>query len=121
MLQKKATLAFPRLKELVKKGKKEEAKSVISSILNLLALRSQKGVKDLDGGLKRNIGLVENEAIEIDIGSFTKEPTLVNREVMREELKEKSSKLGAFLRKKDLELWHYYNERLEKVVQEKGV
>ncbi len=120
MLQKRATLAFPRLKELVKQGKKEEAKSVISSILNLLALRSQKGVKDLDGGLKRNIGLVENHAIEIDIGSFSKEPSLVNRQVMREELKEKSSKLSTFLRKKDLELWHYYNERLEKVVQEKG-
>ncbi|MBI2743407.1 MAG: hypothetical protein HYX48_05765 [Chlamydiales bacterium] len=116
-LQKRASLALSSLKSLVKKGKREEAKQTISSMISLLAARCQKGVGDSDSGLRRNMGLLDTHAISIDIGSFSKNPDLLLRANMEKEVKEKSLRLARWLKKSDPELSNYYDETVQKITQ----
>lgn len=114
-LQKRASLALNGLKRLVKAGKREEAKEIISSMLSLIATRCHKGIKDNDTGLRRNMGLLENEAIAIDIGSFSKEPALTLKPNLEKELREKTRRLALLLRKSDPELASYYEDTLQEL------
>lgn len=119
-LQKRASLALPSVKKLIRAGKKEEAKQAIASILNIMAIRCQKGIKDNDNGLRRNMGLLDNQAIAIDIGSFSKDHALAKPLNMEKELKEKTWRLSRYLEKNDKDLWHDYNVMLETLPQEKA-
>jgi len=68
LLQKKATLAFEYLQSLF--GKKEELLDAIESLLQLVALRNQKGIYDKDLQFYKNFGFRNGEAIEVDVGEF---------------------------------------------------
>jgi hypothetical protein len=112
-LQSRASLALQTVKKLVRDGKKDEAKQAIASILSNIALRCKKGIKDNDSGLKRNMGLIEGQAIAIDIGSFSKKPSLAQPINIERELREKTRRLSRFLEKKAPDLWEEYSATIE--------
>ncbi|MBF5059459.1 hypothetical protein [Candidatus Neptunochlamydia vexilliferae] len=70
LVQKRATLAFDHLKMLLQKGERKRAVEAISSLLEVVAKRSQKGIYDRDLQFFKNFGFLEDQAIEIDIGEF---------------------------------------------------
>lgn len=76
VLQYRADNAFKTLRRHLKQQDLDAAKHVVKEIVDFLQLRYRKGIKDLDPAPRRNIGLLENRAIAIDIGSFfhPKEP-----------------------------------------------
>lgn len=119
-LQKRASLAHSTVKKMIRDGKKEEAKRAIASILNNVASRCQKGIKDNDNGFRRNTGLLNGQAVAIDIGSFSKDPALAQRQNLQKEVKEKTWHLSRSLAKCDHELWHDYNTMIEALPQEKS-
>ena len=120
VLQKRASLALPLVKKLVRAQKRDEAKRSIQTIVNLIASRCAKGIRDHDNGMRRNMGIVEERAISIDIGSFSKDPKLAQAGKMRKEILEKTWRLRRFLKKSDAELLNSYENAVEKAVQEKG-
>ncbi len=72
LIQKRATLAPEHFKKLFASGDQERAESSLASLLSLLAKRVKMGVWDRDVRIVDNFGFIENEAVEIDIGSFSR-------------------------------------------------
>ncbi|MCB1106685.1 MAG: hypothetical protein KDK76_01145 [Chlamydiia bacterium] len=95
LVQKRATLAFNHLKNLYQEGKNQEAIEAITSLLNVVAKRSQKGIYDKDLQLFKNFGFIENQAVEIDIGEFRKDET---PNPMHDELKALSLQIHDFVK-----------------------
>jgi hypothetical protein len=86
LVQKRAKLLYPGLQELAEMGKIEEAKSALSSLVDLLVSRCQKGIFDKDPDLNTNFGLIGSRPIQIDIGRFKKDPSQVDVKVYKNEI-----------------------------------
>jgi hypothetical protein len=77
ILQKKQSLMIPLFKNCLKEGKREKAKEILDSFLDLVAYRARQGISNKDGSFLRNFGYDGEKVVQIDIGSFyfpTKEP-----------------------------------------------
>jgi hypothetical protein len=68
VIQKKADLIYDRLTSLIERKEIESAKKAVLSLLNLIVERGQKGLADLDQGLRNNYGFSEELPIQIDLG-----------------------------------------------------
>jgi hypothetical protein len=72
VVQKKGTLILPLLTSLIQNGLIEEGKQRIDQLVDLLEHRVQKRIIDSDCVITKNIGFLDDKAIYIDIGQFTK-------------------------------------------------
>lgn len=108
-LQRKAEFTKPKLKKLIRKKLIDEAKQCIDSMVGLIVERCQKGIQDRDPNFRRNVGFVGLNAIEIDIGSYSRDDTLS----LEEELVDKTAKLHKWLERKSPELVLYLDEVLK--------
>lgn len=70
IIQKRAFSIFEYLQDLMKQNDIEASKAVITSILDLIEARGQLGIEDDDTNCERNLGLIEGQAIQIDLGNF---------------------------------------------------
>ena len=114
-VQKKAELSLKDLKRTLLHARREKSEQLIQDILFFIHSRAQKEIKDHDTGLKRNFGVVEGKLVQIDIGSFSHEPSLKNKKVMEEELRKKTKRLARILTKKSPDLLAYYENLIEKL------
>ncbi len=74
LVQKKASLVYPRIAQIVKTEGIEAAKKAITGLVQLLVSRSEKGILDKDPDLNTNFGFIHNNIpVQIDIGRFRKE------------------------------------------------
>jgi hypothetical protein len=73
LIQKKAAKIYPTIDELTASGRYDEAKECINSLMTLLSKRIAKGINDNDPIFKKNFGFIGTQAVEVDIGSFSKE------------------------------------------------
>lgn len=89
MVQKRAYLIFDEITAHPEKGRE-----MISSILNLITMRNEKGIGDNDINCERNLGIINGTAVQIDVGEFY--PSIPKR-VTREELTTATLDLRAFL------------------------
>ncbi|MGE5196235.1 MAG: hypothetical protein ACM3JI_02770 [Anaerolineae bacterium] len=79
-VQKKATLLYPKIQELMSQSNLEGAKQALSKLLELISSREKRGIFDQDSNLCKNFGFIEegsisDRPIQIDIGRLQKEPT----------------------------------------------
>jgi len=111
-LQKTATLAFTHLRHKMKHQDIEGAKESLSSLLQLIVTRSKRGIADRDPILKRNFGFIGNQAVEIDLGSFSKNEDLKKPYVYKRELFYETLKLRKWVKKHYPELLSYLNEAI---------
>lgn len=109
VLQYKADNAFKTLRAHLKKQDLRAAKNVVKEIVNFLALRHQKGIKDLDPAPRRNIGLVETQAIAIDIGSFYHIEKPISEEEVKLGLIQDTRRMRKWLEKRSKELTDYFD------------
>ena len=116
-LQKKAEFTNPKLKKLIKQKKLDEAKQCIASIVDLIAERCRKGIRDRDQNIRRNFGFIGNQAIEIDLGSYTKDESLKSPEVFRTELLDKTEKFKQWLGRRNPELSLFLTERVNQILE----
>jgi hypothetical protein len=73
LVQKRATLVFPSIHQLVKTEGMDGAKEAISALVKLLARRCEKGIADKDPDLNTNFGFLHKIPVQIDIGRFRRE------------------------------------------------
>ncbi len=74
MLQKRADLVYPTVANLMERGDIDAAKTVITSVVDLLRRLDAEGVYGNDPVIKKNFGIVEGKAIQIDVGRFRVNP-----------------------------------------------
>ncbi len=72
IVQKKASLLYPSIQYLVATEGMETAKEAITSLINLLKSRREKGIYDKDPDLNTNFGFIDKTPVQIDIGRFSK-------------------------------------------------
>ncbi len=73
LVQKRADLVYPTIDALVKTEGADAAKEAITSLLNLLYQRSQKGIFDKDPDICTNFGFIGKTPVQIDIGRFRRQ------------------------------------------------
>ncbi|MFS8562990.1 MAG: hypothetical protein LVR00_01090 [Rhabdochlamydiaceae bacterium] len=83
ILQKRVNPLYPHLKRLMDEQKEEEAKHLISHLVSLLTKQYQKGIVNTDVDLFKNFGCLDQQTIELDVGSLKKETLLEQKEEIR--------------------------------------
>lgn len=86
LVQKKATLVYPTISELMKTEGSDAAKQAITTLIELLASRCQKGIFDKDPDLNTNFGFLGKTAVQIDIGRFRMEEAQRSSNEHRQEI-----------------------------------
>ncbi|SRR5581483_2432048 len=109
VLQYRADNAFKILRRHLKQQDLDAAKQVVKEIIDFLELRYQKGIKDLDPAPRRNIGLLKNRAIAIDIGSFFHPKEPMSREDVKRGLIQDTRRMRKWLHKRSEELTSYFD------------
>jgi hypothetical protein len=73
-VQKRAQLIYSRIAELMHNGDVDGAKQIITSVFSLIDFLGKKGVVDNDPILRKNFGLIDDVAVQIDIGKLRIDP-----------------------------------------------
>ncbi|MBS0604358.1 MAG: hypothetical protein JSS60_04880 [Verrucomicrobia bacterium] len=115
VLQYKADNAFKTLRFHLLHQDISSAKLVIREIFECLSARYEKGIKDLDPALRRNIGLLKDRAINIDIGSFYLANAPITNEEFRQELLNDTHRMRKWLKKRSKELTVYFDSLVEEI------
>lgn len=113
LLQRRATLAFPYIQNLIHKREMAEAKKAIESICNLIIERSKKGIYDEDAKIHRNFGFIDGKAILIDAGRLKRDEKRRDPKIRHADLEKITRKLGIFLEALSTEL----KDHLEKYIE----
>lgn len=117
-LQKRVEMPREKLRTLIQKNDLDEAKACIDSIVGLILERCQKGIRDRDPNIRRNLGFIGTHAVEIDLGSFTKEESQKQPEVYLAELEQNTRKLKIWLERHCPELSCYLSKQIETIERE---
>lgn len=110
-LQKAATPAYPTLAHLVEIQELEKAKVRLKSLLDLTIARCKAGVADHDAR-KRNFGFVGENAIELDLGSFSINEALKTTQNTHRIFLYETIKLRSWIKKYHPELTDFLEEKV---------
>ncbi len=114
-LQKRARLVYSKISQEMKNGNEQSAKRAITTLLTYLSHRAEKGIRDTDGGLKRNYGYIDDFPISVDVGSFTEDKRLQTPKAAQKELLRKTRRLRKWLTKNYPQLVSHFDAELKKV------
>jgi hypothetical protein len=112
VIQKKADLLVPTFKELLKKKDQAGVKAHLSSLIQLIKERGEKGISNHDLRIERNIGFSEGKAIEIDVGSF-KPRQKTAAEQLKKSTKKELFKLKQWVKKECPEFVDYVEKEIK--------
>ena len=113
ILQERAERVDDRVRRLMRLNQEQEAQRSLSSILTLLADLNQTQIINKDPAIKKNMGFVNNKAILIDIGSFTKSPSPLSPTQQKERLLKSTESFMRWLSKEYPSLANYLQEQLQ--------
>ncbi len=111
LLQHYAVPLEPHFETLLLKQEIGKAKESIDSLLDLIEVRCRKGFADRDF-INRNIGYIGTKAIEIDMGSFNRDPEMKHPLAIKRELFFVTLELREWLKIHSPELLNYCEEQL---------
>jgi len=110
-LQKRATPLSTHFAKLQARGADEEARKSIDSLLQMILTRCKKGFADRDI-INRNLGYIGTQAIEIDSGSFLRNPRMREAWIYKQELFYATLELKDWLKKNYPEMVGYLEDRV---------
>lgn len=113
VLQYRADNPFDMLRLHLAHKDLNSGKQVVKQIIDCLTDRYEKGIKDLDPALRRNIGLLKDRAIAIDIGSFFTSENVSNIIEKKQELIDDTRRMHRWLKKRSKELAEYLDTLVE--------
>jgi hypothetical protein len=114
-LQKRAILLEHHFAQLNKNKRDEDAKASIDTLLHLILSRCKKGFADRDI-FNKNLGFIDNRAIEIDTGSFYKDVRMQLPWIYKQELFYATLELKSWLKKHYPEMVDYLEERVSEEI-----
>lgn len=111
IVQRKATLVFPTLQNLMLKNRVAEAKEALGSLVKVLKTRLEKGIFDKDPDLNTNFGFIGAKAIQIDIGRLRYN----GERVTKDEIIRITDNLHQWLMTRYPELDTYLKEKIDEI------
>ncbi|MBY0529084.1 MAG: hypothetical protein K2P51_02725 [Rhabdochlamydiaceae bacterium] len=113
VLQRKATMAYATLLELIKVQDLSTARERLKSLVQFLIVRCQQGIADKDPLIRTNFGFLGETPIAVDLGPFSKDPTLALPEVYRPEILRITQSLKNWLNEKEPKLVPILEQELQ--------
>lgn len=98
LVQKRADLVYPALAKMVESEGLESAQVALTHLVDLLCLRSKKGIRDKDPDLNTNFGFIGQTPLQIDVGRFRIENASATDHVDRDEIIRITDNLNQWLR-----------------------
>lgn len=116
-VQKKADLLYPRLEALMEQKNIEGAEKAISSLVLLMDCFVKKGVVDNDPILKKNFGLIDEEAVQFDIGRLRLDPLSIQPHQYQQKIAKLTNSLKKWIEGNYPELLPHYEQTLRTQAQ----
>lgn len=116
LLQRKAKMLCPYIKDIMESGNTKEAKALLSKIIALVLWENQRGFGDNDHALMQNTGVLDGYPIHIDVGQFIQDDRYKDPQVARQELFSKTYKFLRWLKKHYPDLGQYFEVELRAVI-----
>jgi hypothetical protein len=117
LIQKKANLIYSRIAEVMANQDIERAKKIISSVFSLMDFLGSRGVIDNDPILRKNFGLIDDKAVQIDIGKMGIDPSRIHSSVHKQEIKGITAHFRIWIEQNYPELVSHFDESLESTIQ----
>jgi len=114
IVQKKASLIYPGLSQIIQAEGEKGAQVVIDNLIEFFIQRGKKGILDLDPKINKNLGLVGSQAMQIDLGRLCRDCNYRNRKIVHREIKRIIIPLQEWLNVHHPSLATYLNQRLPK-------
>lgn len=87
LVQKKASLIYPGLSQIIQIHGEKGAQIVIDNLIEFFVQRGKKGILDLDPKINKNLGLVGTQAMQIDLGRLCRDSNQKNPRIVYQEIK----------------------------------
>ncbi len=115
LIQKKANLIYIRITELMAQGDIEGAKGIITSVFSLIDHLGRRGVVDNDPILRKNFGLIDDRAVQIDIGRMRIDPVRAENLTYKSEVASITTSFKKWIEKNHPDLLAHFEANLERV------
>jgi hypothetical protein len=114
-MQKRAQLIYSRISEMMHNEDLEGAKRVISSVFSLIDYLGKSGVVDNDPILRKNFGLIDDIAVQIDVGKLRIDPERQQNYAYKKEVGSIVHSFKTWLEQNYPELFNHFEECLTKI------
>jgi hypothetical protein len=111
-VQKRAQLIYSRISELMHNKDIEGAKNIITSVFSLIDFLGKKGVVDNDPILRKNFGLIDDVAVQIDVGKLRIDPVRQSNLAYKQEVGSITNSFKVWLEKNYPELSEHFEQCL---------
>jgi hypothetical protein len=118
LVQKKATLVYPALKNYLKSHDVEGAKKALASLIDLFFWKWEQGIADNDPLIRTNYGFTQGKALQIDVGPLFKQAVLP--EEQKRQIQKISASLRSWLSENAPELTTFLDQELQKHLSSEG-
>ncbi len=115
VLQKRFTLIFPALEQMLQKDDRDGIKQLITSLAELHLESSRKGISDHDPVLAKNYGWDGSKAVHLDVGRFVEDKMAKNDINLRAQFEQMTPILVEWLQQNDPELFEHYKATLDRL------
>lgn len=115
-VQKHAHLIYSRISELMHNGNIEGAKNIITSVFSLIDFLGKKGVFDNDPILRKNFGLIDDIAVQIDIGKLRIDPVRQQTLAFKKEVGSITHSFKKWIEKNYPELSQHFEQCLKDIL-----
>ena len=116
MIQRKASLLCPTIKEMMAVNKTEETKALLDTLLYMILNEYKQGFADNDHALMQNTGIYKGKPIHIDVGQFVRNLSVKNSPTYHQEIFNKTWKFRNWLEAHYPELAKHLHGRLEEII-----
>lgn len=104
LIQKRAAGLYQTLDQMIQEKRLEDAKTILTKLVQFLAFRAHKGLHDKDPNLWTNFGVIGTDPLQIDVGRFRIKPHKLQKDdipritcLLQENLKNKCPELSIHL------------------------
>jgi hypothetical protein len=114
-VQKRAQLIYPRIAELMRTKDIDPAKNIITSILSLIDFLGKKGVCDHDLTLYKNIGLINDRAVQLAISKLQLEDLCAHSSTHKLNIPVITEPFRRWIKKNYPELLGHFDDKLHEM------
>ncbi len=120
LIQRRATLVYPALKDYLTEGDLDGAKVALSSLIKLFFWKWDHGIADNDPLIRTNYGIIDGKAIQIDVGPLSKATQSLPQPQRKEEIQQITTSLRGWLNENAPSLIPFLDQELLQQLSSEG-
>ncbi|MBS0649106.1 MAG: hypothetical protein JSS10_07795 [Verrucomicrobia bacterium] len=114
LIQKRAAGLYQTLDQMIQEKRLDDAKALLTKLVQFLAFRAHKGLHDKDPNLWTNFGVIGTDPVQIDVGRFRIKPD----KLQKDDIPRITRLLNQNLKNKCPELSTHLQTEIEKMTKE---